>query len=211
MTTFNAHIYSRVNSAEYAKRLKQTMNCFSFFFFFTEACFANKYLFSRRKEEQDRKESSDRMVAAAGNRWNVYDGALNRSIKRTWRGRNARKPEAWLFQPQKKRLERSVERRTIVTYILISTRVRLRASTRERGVGTRRAPVPVPNISRDIGDVKMLVYELPKRKSFLLTTVLFSADCKSTMASHGSFQENRRETFLIEFTRDTVDRSFINN
>lgn len=43
-----------------------------------------------------------------------------------------------------------------------------------------------------------MVYELPKRKSFLLTTVLFSADCVNQpwilvdRARH--FQENRRET-----------------
>ena len=47
----------------------------------------------------------------------------------------------------------------------------------------------------------MVLYELPKRKSFLLTIVLFSADCKSTTTaregirvSRRSFPGNRRET-----------------
>lgn len=42
-----------------------------------------------------------------------------------------------------------------------------------------RTHLPVPNITRDMGDVKKVLYESPKRKSFLLTAVLFAADGKS--------------------------------
>lgn len=112
-----------------------------FFFLFTEASFADKYLLAeKRKEEEDGGESSWSDGRSCWNRWNVYDGALNRSIKRTWRARNARKPGAWL--EQKKRLERSVERRTIVTYILISTGVRLRTYTRKGSRYTGRPTCP---------------------------------------------------------------------
>ena len=110
---------------------------FFFFFFFTEASLADKYLLAeKRREEGDRGESGRSDGRSCWNRWNVYDGALNRSIKRTWRARNARKPGAWL--EQKKRLEWSSpwSARTIVTYILISTGVRLRVRARERGLGT---------------------------------------------------------------------------
>ena len=119
---------------------------FLFFFFFTEASLADKYLLAeKRREEGDRGESGRSDGRSCWNRWNVYDGALNRSIKRTWRARNARKPGAWL--EQKKRLEWSSpwSARTIVTYILISTGVRLRTCTR-KGVRYTRGVLPVPRI-----------------------------------------------------------------
>lgn len=129
-------LFSTRNSSRV--RSKIVPNRFFFFFsFFSEASLADKYLLAeKRREEGDRGESGRSDGRSCWNRWNVYDGALNRSIKRTWRARNARKPGAWL--EQKKRLEWSSpwSARTIVTYILISTGVRLRVRARERGLGT---------------------------------------------------------------------------
>lgn len=138
-------LFSTRNSSRV--RSKIVPNRFFFFFsFFSEASLADKYLLAeKRREEGDRGESGRSDGRSCWNRWNVYDGALNRSIKRTWRARNARKPGAWL--EQKKRLEWSSpwSARTIVTYILISTGVRLRTCTR-KGVRYTRGVLPVPRI-----------------------------------------------------------------
>lgn len=57
----------------------------------------------------------------------------------------------------------------------------------------------VPNISRVVENVKMVLYELPKRKSFLLTIVLFSADCKSAFRVDRFQETAARQMFFIEF------------
>ena len=98
-------------------------------------------------------------------------------------------------QPQKGSFER-----TLVIYTLISPGVHL-PRVRRRGGGVRARALLVPNISRDIGDVKMVLYELPKRKSFLLTTVLFAVDCKSTTTVGG-----RPPRFAFDRFQETAAR-----